>query len=358
MPEPEPKPGESDQAFLDRCMDDDVMVAEYPDSDQRYAVCNTLLEKAFPETAYDILARKEWHRLQERIGLRKADRKAEIVRDLQDALLTTWESEYKEALADAIRELQAGVGPLSDTEIEKTLSALRDRLGPGILPTLQEPLHVAHLRSYEFAQEQIVGVDFSFNLVDEQAIDALHDHNLYWVRNHYDNNLFADVEEIGEDILRQGLSRKEGGNLFFEKLGERYQQHSIRYWEGYSNHLTTRSREIGKVSAYEKAGTLTIEIRAVRDHRTSEICRGLHGKTYTVDRAITQRDRLINAQHPEDVKQIAPWYRAREVESDIFEIRIDGEWRNLTAMDGNDLPAGIALPPFHFDCRTDTVQYE
>lgn len=359
MPLPSPRDSESRSEFMDRCMGDDTMQSEFPDQDQRYKVCLNRFNSDVEKGMYDILARNEYQRLQVNLGLRKADRQAEIRRELQDALLTTWDERYTDALDDAIRELTDGVGTVTDTEIDRILSDLRDRLGPGILSTLTEPLYVAHVNSYELAHQQVLSVDFSFNLTDEAAIDALHDHNLYWVRNHYDNNLLDTAEEIGEQILREGLNRQQAGQQMLEALGEAYQQHGVRYWEGYANHLTTRSREIGHVGAYEKAGTRIIEVVAVIDHRTSAICRGMHGKRFELPRLQTQRDALINAQHPADVKEIAPWYRAREADDgDYTEILINEEWQNLDAMDGEDLPGNIALPPYHFDCRTDTRQYE
>lgn len=39
MPIPKPKPAESRESFLQRCMSDDTMVYEYEPA-QRYAVCN------------------------------------------------------------------------------------------------------------------------------------------------------------------------------------------------------------------------------------------------------------------------------------------------------------------------------
>lgn len=42
MPLVKPKKDESKDDFLDRCMGDDVMVEEYPDNKQRFAICNTL----------------------------------------------------------------------------------------------------------------------------------------------------------------------------------------------------------------------------------------------------------------------------------------------------------------------------
>lgn len=43
MPLPKPNAGESGKDFLSRCMGNSKMVEEYPDSDQRYAVCQSQL---------------------------------------------------------------------------------------------------------------------------------------------------------------------------------------------------------------------------------------------------------------------------------------------------------------------------
>ena len=49
-PIPSPKKGESTEAFTTRCMDDEGMNAEYPDSKQRYAICMSQLEEAGRKT--------------------------------------------------------------------------------------------------------------------------------------------------------------------------------------------------------------------------------------------------------------------------------------------------------------------
>jgi len=41
MPLPKPRKGEKEDAFIDRCMGDEVMTEEYPDESQRRAVCQT-----------------------------------------------------------------------------------------------------------------------------------------------------------------------------------------------------------------------------------------------------------------------------------------------------------------------------
>ena len=49
-PIPSPKKGESTKAFTTRCMDDEGMNDEYPDSKQRYAICISQLEEAGRQT--------------------------------------------------------------------------------------------------------------------------------------------------------------------------------------------------------------------------------------------------------------------------------------------------------------------
>lgn len=39
MPIPKPEAGESQDDFINRCMGDQVMVDDFPDESQRYAVC-------------------------------------------------------------------------------------------------------------------------------------------------------------------------------------------------------------------------------------------------------------------------------------------------------------------------------
>ena len=49
MPIPKPQTSETHNEFIQRCMSDDVMVNEYPDEEQRYAVCNAQKVKTMTE---------------------------------------------------------------------------------------------------------------------------------------------------------------------------------------------------------------------------------------------------------------------------------------------------------------------
>ena len=41
MPIPTPNSSESKDEFIQRCMGDDKMTSEYPDEEQRFAICST-----------------------------------------------------------------------------------------------------------------------------------------------------------------------------------------------------------------------------------------------------------------------------------------------------------------------------
>lgn len=53
MPIPEPNPGEHEDAFIQRCMDDDKLATEYPDEVQRFAICTAQVgNQVFDQESY------------------------------------------------------------------------------------------------------------------------------------------------------------------------------------------------------------------------------------------------------------------------------------------------------------------
>lgn len=45
MPIPKPNPNEQKKEFIQRCMENETMVSEYKNTDQRLAVCSTSYEE-------------------------------------------------------------------------------------------------------------------------------------------------------------------------------------------------------------------------------------------------------------------------------------------------------------------------
>ena len=94
------------------------------------------------------------------------------------------------------------------------------------------------------------------------------------------------------------------------------------------------------IQAYDEVGVTKLQIVAVMDERTSAVCRQLNGRVIPVATAAGQRDLLMAAQDPEDVKTIAPWVPAKDLEG-------------LSTKAINE--QGVIMPPYHFHCRTQVV---
>ena len=143
------------------------------------------------------------------------------------------------------------------------------------------------------------------------------------------------------------MSREKAGRLFREELGPTLGE-SQGYWERFANHVVTRATEFGRLDGYLAAGgdgtspISHLRVVAVLDARTSEICRWMHGRVIPVAYAAALRDELMRASDPEDVKRVAPWPRP-------------GDLRGKATSELLQENLGLAMPPYHFGCRTRTV---
>lgn len=59
--------------------------------------------------------------------------------------------------------------------------------------------------------------------------------------------------------------------------------------------MATKSREIGRVTGYQRAGIQRVQIRAHLDERTTPCCRQLHGRVIEVQTLVDQRDAYFEA---------------------------------------------------------------
>lgn len=284
------------------------------------------------------------------VGILKIDEFDSFVIELKDALLLEWGPSSKEAIEDAIRKL-SGSAAMDHDDLEAVQAALEAKLGPEFSTKIGAPLYEFHLQSYTLGQEQVLAATPSFNLVDQKALKVLNQHNIYWVGENYGNNLYDSVQKIGNEIIAQGLSKTEAGALFEKELSNKLQKYGSQYWEGFANHVVTRSREMGRVEGYMKAGIVRYEIVAVLDDRTSPICWEMNGRTFEVEKAVNLRDAIINADKPQDVKEIAPWRTPEQIAA-------AAGVETMKEIDTADLPPGMELPPYHFRCRTRTMVSE
>ena len=272
----------------------------------------------------------------------KRDKYDNIADELSNALLDDWDKETQGALNDLIADIRTRDGEVDTDVLDQQINALALRLGPKFANKVAAPLFEGHLAAFEGGQRDVnFSATVKFNQVDEKAIRALDEHNIYWVRNSFNRVLQDDIKKVTDKVIREGLDYRAAGELFEREFAEQFQQHGTNYWRGFANNVVTRSREIGHINAYEKAGVTEYQVRAVLDHRTTQICRELHGRIFSVSRGIETRDALIEADNPEQVLEIVPWRKPDSVAS----------------VPTQELPGGLEFPPYHFRCRTRTTVY-
>lgn len=98
----------------------------------------------------------------------------------------------------------------------------------------------------------------------------------------------------------------------------------------------------GFVAEAELVGVSRYRLDAVLDGRTSDFCRLIHGKTFSVADARTKIDQVLSAQDPNDLKTIQPWPKQDKKSIEAYAAMSEAEL----------VSAGLHIPPFHPKCRT------
>lgn len=83
MPLPHPMSGESQDDWMERCVSDDQMVSEFPDNDQRLAVCSDIWERKKMPTILEAIRSRATKQTEFGYGIMTADR---YVKNMQDAV--------------------------------------------------------------------------------------------------------------------------------------------------------------------------------------------------------------------------------------------------------------------------------
>ena len=277
----------------------------------------------------------------------KRDKYDRAVGTLARRLSKNWTVTYQESLENAIRILARQTDKPTREAVNRVVRLLEEDLGEPLAAAIKRDLQKVVDLTYTAGAKDIAGAVYRFDLTDEKAISVLARHNVYWVGKYYTKNLVRAVKEAGEEVLREGLDKRMAGKLFKEMFETNFKGRLIKgevgpssaYWEGFANNVVTRSRELGHVGGYEDAGATTYRIVAILDKLTSPICRRMNDTVFSVSKAVALRDSIINTTKPEDIKTVAPWRKFEDVK-DLADA---------------DLPPEMALPPYHFRCRTRTV---
>lgn len=221
-------------------------------------------------------------------------------------------------------------------------------MGPeAIAAAMREPVINLTDALFRTGAEEVgkaAGVAIAFARPDLDALDVLKTGNLYWIGNSWNVRTQNTIAAILEDYFTEGMTREGLTQRFAEDFAGMTDR-SRFYWEMLADHTATKTREIGRVSGYERAEITRVQVRAQMDQDTSEICRQMNGRVIDVSKMRAQADEYLDAVSRRDEPRAkAAW-------------AMNGDDVDLSGVADEDLPDNIGSPPYHFRCRTITVAY-
>jgi len=295
------------------------------------------------------------------------------IRRLEVSLAESLVSKFKKRVQVAINRGLATLNlkpdkPYTDKDVRKFLDAFKkeySKFPKDAEPTINRFAPAMYNQSRRLPVKPIkkqVAIDF--DLIDDAARAHMTKESMWWVGDHYDTVLRERLNDMTRhSMIEKGLGRVEAAKDLRKSLQDNMLRGKMpavpmppgwrgtdqAYFEALSGNIANRASNFGTITNYQEAGFETFEIAAIIDRRTSDICRRMNGKVFTVDQGADLRDRIIGAENPTQLKGIAGWVKGKEAEK-LFGIKsgVAATPAQTTKM----AKAGMALPPYHFRCRT------
>jgi hypothetical protein len=267
---------------------------------------------------------------------------------MRNTLLQAWAKQSKKAWQQVQRLLAGGFSDQMDyDDLARILRELQLHLSDDFVVMIREPVETLLGKAYVKAKKGVIAahdVGFLLEAFDEQAIGWLQEHHLYWIRGYYTKHMSGKIAGIVADGLQQGFGRAAVGDLLRDAITGRYKGITVKpdhYWRLLAANAMNRGRMFGKVAGYQNAYVQMLRVVNPLDERTSAVCIEMEGTIIPVRSAARQRDEMMEARKPEDVKQVAPWLKAEDIAG--------------TSLQGK-ISKGAILPPYHANCRSDVVE--
>lgn len=251
-------------------------------------------------------------------------------------------------------------------------------LGTEVEPVVREVIRASYVEAQKRVRAQVVRkartaaqLATSLEAVDRDAVKALTRHQVYWVGNAYEA-VSPRIAAVSRAIVEQGVSSREAGKALQQALTTHLglsrpgaQQElfaptvavprgwngtAIQYFDALAANTVNVARSIGAVRAFRDVGATHLQIQALGDERTCELCHWMNGKVFEVEGAAALGDQLVAAKTPDEVRTLKPWLHLGRV--------LKGS--GLTRADAGQIPQakmgrlsalGMHLTPFHMKCR-------
>jgi hypothetical protein len=270
-------------------------------------------------------------------------------KQLTQAMTKAWTDQMRKGVADALNRLQdLGPGKFTSADAKSILAVFENAVGgEAIAAAFREPvinLSDGLVRAGAIEVSAAAAIDIAFNRADLDALDLIKRGNIFPVTNSWDAVTRDRINPILIDYFNKSMTRAQLTSRFADDFAEMTNK-SRAYWELLADHIATKTREMGRVTGYERAGVQYVQVRAQLDDRTTKICRDMHGRVISVAKLSAQRASYLDAVARDDTTSAKEAWTMHAAATDYS--------RAATTA----LPPATASPPYHFRCRTITVIY-
>lgn len=253
--------------------------------------------------------------------VRLQDSKA-LSRQLAGALREIDRARLAPALTEYVARLDVPWGSLSANAAaavwDDAEDWLRARAGAPLLPRWQETINttlttVAAATRKDIREQFLPRIGTSFRREETAALDRIGTQQGWFLRDHnkaISRELTVRGRQIVADGLRQGWGRVEIGKQLREQLPGMWGARNAQYANVVAANAVSRARSHAELASYRDGGVEYMEVQAVLDERTTEICRFMDGHIISVADAYGVSEAAANVQRPEDIYDAAPFMQA------------------------------------------------
>ncbi len=289
------------------------------------------------------------------------------------------------AIRGAIDTLDVDWPNLSAAGRTKIITAARNEIGAleSTIPKLVTPIfetsaatlvtrtRVASVARYAFGTQVRDEAP-----VDRETVDNLPTNQAVYIKDQYGNRADA-LDNIARGVVSSGLERGLGRDDISEELGNKLKSSGVmrtgNYWDLIASDFANKARTSTQLNTFERAGVEMYLFDSIMDQVTSEICRLLHGRTFSVQKAATRMRKALQLEDPEQIKRTMPWVQSGTDASGasilyyekngarVTVAHVDepaegtkdkvGTYRNVMSNKALEA-AGLPVPPRHGHCRS------
>jgi SPP1 gp7 family putative phage head morphogenesis protein len=309
-----------------------------------------------------------------------------IVQRLGRALAGVSRDAEAVALRRALATLDVDWPNLSTADRDRVLGAAREVIAGAAAQVLPRVEHV-----FETEAKIVVAttrraamrrfglrIDASTTSTDDRIAAFVRRSESYYIRDQYGrraDELGQRARDIVASGLEQGLARDDIVGDLSAALTPATGR-SKAYWQVVATSFANRSRTYTQLAAFDEADIETFRFEAVLDSATSSICRFMHGREFSVERAMQRFAEVEAAPDPEAITHLQPWVQVgadddgnqvlfykrgdrRHVVAQVDESGVGqndqvGRYSRDLSTDELDA-AGISMPPLHGNCRSSVV---